>query len=105
MKTKPELDALTDQAIAHIAAQRACPDPMIRAHLPMARGLAEMLRTMFPEDAPLAGRVAVASSQALSQIIRELQGVMRADSIGPVAANLLAFAGEQLTREAPDGAT
>ena len=101
MKTKAELDKLTDDAIVHLGRQRRTRDRAVRAQLRMARDLAGLLRTQFPDDAALAGRIAVAISQAQSQFIRAFRedGVDER-SIGPVAANLLAFAGEQLVREA-----
>lgn len=101
MKTKPELDKLTDDAIVHLGRQRRNADRVVRAQLGVSRDLAEMLRTQFPDDAALAGRIAVTISQAQSQLIRaaRLDGVDER-SIGPLTANLLGFAGEQLVREA-----
>jgi hypothetical protein len=100
MKTKTALDALTDQAIAHLADQRRTADTFLRAQLPTAGDLAAMLRTQFADDLVLAGRVAVSCAQALSQIIRALPQIgLHECQVAPVAANMLAFAGEELARE------
>jgi hypothetical protein len=101
VKTKAELDKLTDDVFVHLGRQRREGDPVVRAQLQVARDLADMLRTQFPDDAALAGRVAVVISQAQSQLIRAMrQDGIDERSVGSAAANVLAFAGEHLVREA-----
>jgi hypothetical protein len=99
-KTKVQLDALLDQAMAHLAGQRCSRDPLIRAQLRPAQDLAGMLATQFPGELETAGRVAVVIAQAQTQLIREMRGRVKDRDIAPVIANLVAFAGEQLAREA-----
>ena len=101
MKTKAELDKLTDDAIVYLGRQRRTRDRAVRAQLRMARDLAGLLRTQFPDDAALAGRVAVSISQAQAQLIRAMrQDGLDERSTSSLTSNLLAVAGEQLVREA-----
>jgi hypothetical protein len=103
---KAALDALTDQAIAHLAAEQRKTDALTRVQADVARDLAGLLLTQFGDDHVLAGRVVVTTAQALSQMLMEMRGRIPEYQLATVMANVLAFAGERVVhhKATPGGA-
>jgi hypothetical protein len=102
--TKEGLDAHVDQAIAHMAAQRA--SAVDRADVVQAvRGdqLAEQMALQFPGDRESLARVVTACSIEVTSMIRaaRLSGFDE-PSAANVAVNVLAFAGERLAHPEPE---
>lgn len=90
---KAALDAGTDQALAIARDNRA--DPAAEYLTPAAEWLAGLLREQFPRDQELAGRVLMAAAQFVAAIETSSPGI-DVNVLGTV----LAFAAEQVTREA-----
>jgi predicted subunit of tRNA(5-methylaminomethyl-2-thiouridylate) methyltransferase len=95
--TKAALDALTDQAIAHLADAQRKHDAVTVVQRNVATDLADMLAVQFAGDTELAGRVAVSAAQALTHLVCEMRDDVPEYQLAPIMVNLLAFAGEQLT--------
>ena len=73
MKTKAELDKLTDDAIVYLGRQRRTRDRAVRAQLRMARDLAGLLRTQFPDDAALARAYGTSSPGRIRRLLDHLE--------------------------------
>jgi hypothetical protein len=99
---KTALDAMTDQCLAHVAAERRKrSDGVTRRSLVIADEVAQVIAEQFPEHREIAGRAVMCASQMLSGIVVRLQDAQADDSqIGPLVANIFAFAAEQVVREA-----
>lgn len=99
---KTALDAMTDQALAHVAEhRRKRSDGVTRRSLAVADEVAQVIAEQFPEHREIAGRAVMCASQMLSGIVVRLQDGHAPDSqIGPLVANIFAFAAEQVVREA-----
>lgn len=95
------LDALTDQAVTHIAAMRgdpgAAPAPLITA----ADEIATLLRAQFPGE-PMLGRITVAVGQAAAGLANALDR-LPGDQALMAVLNAVAFAGEGIVHERPGG--
>lgn len=103
MTSRAALVAATDQALAELRAERQNPPSQLVPQLNLAAKTAEELTAQFGDDAELAGRVAVAASQALNAVLEGacLGGLPRRYA-GPLILNVLAFAGELLVH-GPEG--
>lgn len=103
MTSRAALVAATDQALAELRVTRQNPPPQLVPQLNLAAKVAEELGGQF-DDAELAGRVAVAASQALNAVLEgaNLGGLPRRYA-GPLILNVLAFAGELLAHPEPGG--
>lgn len=100
---KPALDALTDQALAHLATERHNPDEVTQVQVTVARDMAAMFLAQFGDQPELAGRVIVMAAQAITQILREMRGQIPDYQLPGVMANVLAFAGEMVTHHDAGG--
>jgi hypothetical protein len=101
---KVTLDAMTDQALAAAAKAAGAGDPLTEHTLTASREVAAVLAEQFRGDEVLAGRAVMCASQMLAGLVVRFQGAQVDDaSIGPLVANIFAFAAEQVVREA--GAT
>ncbi len=96
------LRAQTDQAIAQVARNRRNPpDAAARLTIPLAAALASALTDELGDGTETAGRALVSAAGKLAG----LMVTFNAEQVPPgqtsrVIVNVLAFAGEQLTREA-----
>ena len=99
---KVALDAMTDQALAHVAAERRKRDDgRTRRSVAVAAEVAQVIAERFPDHLEIAGRAVMCASQMLSGIVIRLQDSQIDDSqVGPLVANIFAFAAEQVVREA-----
>ena len=100
---KAALDALTDQAIAHLTAARREQDEITQVQVNVARDMAAVFLAQFGDDHVLAGRVIVMAAQAITQILRELRGQVPDYQLPGLMANVLAFTGEQVIHHDPGG--
>lgn len=100
--SKPDLDRMTDEALACVAEERRKrSDGVTRRSLVVAEDVAEVIAAQFPDHREIAGRAVMCASQMLSGIIVRLQdGPVDDAQIGPLVANIFAFAAEQVVREA-----
>ena len=95
------LDAMTDQALAHVRARRGDTASAPPALLAVAAEVAAVVAEQFPDDPERAGRVVMCVSQMLAGIVVRLQDAQTADGrLGPLVANIFAYAAEQVVREA-----
>jgi hypothetical protein len=88
------LNASTDQALAIARDRRNNPEAAYL--LPVAEHLAGTVAEQFPEDRALAGRVLMAAGQFLACVGDRLPAISAAD-----LSVIIAFAAEQVVREAP----
>jgi hypothetical protein len=94
---KAALDAMTDQALAHIRDHRDVSPGLVGAAAEVAAVIAEQFR----DDPVAAGRAVMCASQMMSGIVVRLQDMQAADDlIGPMVADIFAYAAEQVVREA-----
>jgi hypothetical protein len=96
---KTALDAMTDQALAHV---RDCRDSAaFPALLAIAATVASVITEQFRDDPATAGRAVMCASQMMAGIVVRLQDMQAADDlIGPMVADIFAYAAEQVVREA-----
>ena len=98
---KTALDAMTDQALAHVRDHRDDATAAPASLLAIADEVAAVLAAQFPGGQLIAGRAVMCASQMLAGIVVRLQDAQAPDcQIGPLVANIFAFAAEQVVREA-----
>lgn len=98
---KTALDAMTDQALAYVRDRREDESSRPAALLDVAATMAAVIAEQFPADRVTAGRAVMCASQMMAGIVVRLQDMQAADDlIGPMVADIFAFAAEQVVREA-----
>lgn len=97
--------AATDQTLAGLATERADPPPQLVGQLNMAAKVAGLLTEEFGDDAPLAGRVAVAAARHLHAVLIAAHTGGLPKRNAPLLVNVLAHAGGMLAGQSSTGGT
>lgn len=98
MTTMPKeaLDAMTDQALAHLRKEQRKRDDLTQAQCTVAEDLAALFLTQFPGEHEFTGRVLVTAAQALTSLTVALRDLVPEYNVAPVMTNILGFAGERV---------
>lgn len=95
--------AATDHALAGLDEERRDPPAQLVGQLNMAAKIAGMLTEEFGDDAPMAGRVAVAAARHLHAVLIAAHTGGLPKRNAPLLVNVLAHAGGMLAAQPSTG--